>query len=155
MKASDYKNLETKDIKYINENLTQVVQLSKDGKYISEFESCATAQRAMGKPNSNSISACCRGDAKSAYGFIWVYKNKYDPTKDYSYKKKPYANQYAVVQIDKYDNLVAEFNSVQNAHRTTGINYCCICECCNGTQKTAGGYKWMRKSDWDKLQLII
>lgn len=153
IKSSDYWNLETKGIKYVNQSLTAVVQLDKDGKYISEFESCAEAQRAIGKPGSNTINACCRGDAKSAYGFVWVYKNEYDVAKDYSFKREPYGNQYAVVQIDNYENLVSEFDTVQNAHRITGINYCCICECCNGTQKTAGGFRWMRKSDWDKLQL--
>ena len=155
IKSSEYWNLETKDIKYINRGLAAVVQLDKSGKYINEFVSCAEAQRAIGKPKSNKINTCCRGDIKSAYGFIWVYKNEYDNTKDYSFKREPYGNQYAVVQIDNYGNLVSEFDTVQNAHNATNINYCCICECCNGTQKTAGGFKWMRKSDWDNLQATV
>lgn len=155
MHSFEYYNLVEKDVKYINLHLSPVIQLSKNGEYISEFKSCAEAQRAIGRPGGKTINACCRGDAKSAYGFIWVYKNEYDETKDYSFKREPHGNQYSVVQIDCLGNLVEEFDSVQKAHLTTGINYCCICECCNGTQKTAGGFRWMRRLDWDKLQPTI
>lgn len=144
IKKKDYESSEDSIIFYDNEHIRPIIQLDKNGQYISEFNSCVQAQKAIGKDNSNNINACCRGDTKSAYGFIWIYKDEYDPGKEYRYKREPYANQYAVLQLDQQGNVVAEFDSVKNAHVSTGINYCSICECCNGTQKTAGGFMWKR-----------
>lgn len=150
VKASDYFE-HSGSYNYTNIHLRPVVQLDKKGTYITEFETCKEAQRAMGRLNSNAINACCRGAAKSAYGFVWMYKDEYDVAKEYVYTKEPYGNQYAVIQMDLLGNTVAEFDSVQSAHRTTGINYSCICECCNGNQKTAGGFKWKRKIAQDTV----
>lgn len=147
IKKTDYNLKDKNELYYQNEHLRPVIQLTKSGKYVAEFNSCKEAQNAMNKSSSNSINSCCRGDTMSAYGFIWVYKDEYNENKDYTYKRKPYANQYAVIQLDVNGNFIAEFNSVQDAHKTTGINYCCICDCCKGIQQTAGGFVWKKKID--------
>lgn len=147
MHQIDYDNCNKDELYYTNSHLRPVVQLDKSGVYIAEFESSKEAQIAMHKPTSNNINQCCRGEAMSAYGYIWVFKDQYDKNKDYSYQRRPYGNQYGVIQLDKEKNVIAEFNSVQEAHKITGVNYCCICECCNGTQQTAGGFLWVRKAD--------
>ena len=147
MRQIDYDNCNKDELYYTNSHLRPVVQLDKSGVYIAEFESSKEAQIAMHKPNSNSVNQCCRGEIMSAYGYIWIFKDQYDKNKDYSYQRKPYGNQYGVIQLDKEKNVIAEFNSVQEAHKATGINYCCICECCNGTQQTAGGFLWLKKTD--------
>lgn len=138
---------------YKNDHVRPVIQLSKTGEYVAEFESCKQAQIAMNKSTSNNINQCCRGESMSAYGFIWVYKDEYDENKDYTYKRKPYANQYPVIQLDRDGNFITEFNSVQDAHKTTGINYCCICDCCKGVQQTAGGFVWKKKTS-DNIELV-
>ncbi len=52
-----------------------------------------------------------------------------------------------VVQIHKKTNeVVAEFFSMQEAKRLTGIDGKNIGYCCKGTRKTAGGYKWSYKN---------
>lgn len=129
---------------YKNDHIKSIVQLDMDGKYVEEFASCVEAGNALNK-RPGAINQCLNGAVKSAYGFIWVYKNNYNPNIDYSYKRDKYANQYAVYQLDKCGNIIDEFDSVMCAHLTTGINYSCICACCNGTQKTAGGFVWKKK----------
>lgn len=54
---------------------TSVDQYTLDGDYIRTFPSMSAAVRFIGAHNSSNISACCRGKCKSAYGFIWKYKN--------------------------------------------------------------------------------
>lgn len=93
MKKVDYDANCTNNLYYKNDHIRPVIQLTKLGKYVAEFNSCKEAQKAMGKINSNNINQCCRGESKSAYGFIWVYKDEYDINKDYTYKRKPYENQ--------------------------------------------------------------
>lgn len=50
----------------------------------------------------------------------------------------------AVLQMDKEGNVVARHESVQAAHRASGVSDSSICYCCNGKKgfKTAGGFKW-------------
>ena len=50
-----------------------VIQYSKEGKFISEFQSVMEAERQTGCNHGN-ICECCKGKRKSAGGFIWKYK---------------------------------------------------------------------------------
>lgn len=45
-----------------------------------------------------------------------------------------------VIQLDKNNSFIAEFDSVHEAQRITGILH--IGECANEHRKTAGGYYW-------------
>ena len=47
-----------------------------------------------------------------------------------------------VLQLTLDSNLVKEYPSIMQAYRETGLNNSSICKCCNGKQKTAGGYIW-------------
>lgn len=50
-----------------------IIQYSKDGEFIAEYNSVMEASRQIGCDNS-SISKCCNGKRKTAGGFIWKYK---------------------------------------------------------------------------------
>jgi len=53
----------------------KVNQYSLDGKtFIQSFHSAMEIQRQLGFANTH-ISDCCLGKRKTAYGFIWKYKN--------------------------------------------------------------------------------
>jgi hypothetical protein len=51
-----------------------VLQCDKQGDIIKEWESQASAQTFFNKPKSDGIGAVCRGEQKTAYGFIWKFK---------------------------------------------------------------------------------
>ena len=51
-----------------------VLQYDLENNFIKEFASQIEAQYIMGKPNSDGIGACCRGNQKTAYGYKWKYK---------------------------------------------------------------------------------
>lgn len=50
-----------------------VIQKSKEGNIIRQWNSFIEIKKELKYPTSN-ISACCQGKQKSAYGFIWEYK---------------------------------------------------------------------------------
>ena len=53
----------------------KILQLDKHGNLIKEWDSIIAAARSLNKPRSN-ISNCCRGYRyKTAYGYIWKYKD--------------------------------------------------------------------------------
>ena len=53
--------------------------------------------------------------------------------------------QKPVIQYDKQGNFIAEYCSLRQAKRETGISNGGISENCNGTRKSAGGFIWKFK----------
>lgn len=51
-----------------------VLQFTKTGDFIKEFNSITSAGKEL-NINIGNISACCRNKQPTAYGFIWKYKN--------------------------------------------------------------------------------
>ena len=58
-----------------------------------------------------------------------------------------------VVQLSLDGEFIAEYPSVKEAERITGITN--ISNCCRGYYQSAGGFKWMRKKDWEEMQSEI
>ncbi len=56
------------------------------------------------------------------------------------------ATMIPVLQLDKVGNRIAEYISIAEAARLTGLNKGGICECCKGKRKTLGGFKWQYKN---------
>lgn len=55
-------------------NNKPILQFDLDGNFIREWN-CATD---VGKEASRNISSCLRGKTKTAYGYVWKYKNEED-----------------------------------------------------------------------------
>ena len=51
-----------------------ILQFSKSGEFIKEWQSASEAQRKLGIAQ-QSICACCKDRLKSAGGFVWKYKS--------------------------------------------------------------------------------
>lgn len=51
-----------------------VLQYTKSGEFVKEWKSAVDVQRNL-KYSQGNISSCCNGKLKSAYGFIWKYKD--------------------------------------------------------------------------------
>ena len=81
-KTNNYvQNLEWCDSKYNNNYGTRnqrisktVLQYTKSGAFVREWKSTHDAERNLGYSKCN-ISKCCNGKLKSAYNFIWKYKD--------------------------------------------------------------------------------
>jgi hypothetical protein len=69
---------ETKDkMSYLmkNKGNKPVTQYDKQGNHIKDFQSITEACLFLNKPNrQGDITACCRGKQKTAFGYIWKYK---------------------------------------------------------------------------------
>jgi NUMOD4 motif/HNH endonuclease/NUMOD1 domain len=53
-----------------------ITQYDLKGNFIAEFASISYAYKALNKnPKSGTIGKCCNNKAKTAYGFIWRYKD--------------------------------------------------------------------------------
>lgn len=52
----------------------------------------------------------------------------------------------AVQSFDKTGKLIAEYESINGASKSTGIHKVAISNCCRGVTKTSGGYMWRYKN---------
>lgn len=63
-----------------------------------------------------------------------------------------YGTGIIVVQLTTDNQFVCEYKNAPDAERCTGIDKSSIRRCCVGKQKTAGGFKWMNKKEWEEIQ---
>jgi group I intron endonuclease len=136
-----------------------VLQFSKNGEFIEEYLTTEDAAKLNNVHQAN-ISKCCLKEYVTTGGYMWIYKDEYDQNKSIFEQVKQYdfyqtrpdyvsPDNVSIVQLDKNGEFIQEYRSIAYAIRETDIIH--ICECCQGKRKTAGGFKWMYKEDYDKL----
>jgi predicted DNA-binding protein YlxM (UPF0122 family) len=121
-------------------NFTKVVlQYDFSGNLIKEWKSVAEISKKLKiKPDK-----CCRGEAKSAGGFIWRYK---DGWFDLGLDKLDEQSR-QVSQYDLSGNWLRDFDSIKEASELNNINDGNIGSCCLGKSKSAGGFIWRYYGD--------
>ena len=62
-------------LEIINKLKKPIIQYEKDGTFVKEWDGAIDAQRTIGY-RASSITACCKGRQKSAYGYVFKYKEK-------------------------------------------------------------------------------
>lgn len=120
-----------------------VVQLDLEGNFISEYASIKEAELKT-KFASSHIQDCCndkKNYCKTYKGFQWMYKENYNPNKDYKISNPIPNRGRKVVQYDLNDNLINIYEKLSKVsdNKTYNAN---VAKCCNGILKTAYGYKW-------------
>lgn len=110
------------------------------------------AGRHLGKPNHSNISDVLHGRQSTAYGFNWIYKEDYEKYLSGKLRTREDKNRSQVVQISLDDEYIKTYNSITSVRKelcipcSTGIT-----AVCKGRQKTAYGFKWMYKEEYEKL----
>jgi hypothetical protein len=95
------------------------------------------------------LDSCCRGERKTAGGFIWEYEDKKDISKRPKYKKRKtnnVRNKRSIEQYDLSNQMIAEFTSLKEAVEITKVKITNIGNNLAGVTKTAGGYIWKYKN---------
>lgn len=128
-------------------NNKYIVQLTMDGKLVNEFESMTLAGKTLGI-NTSCISKVCNGKSEHAGGYRWLYKEHYDEGLINDFKNKKLRS---VVQLSIDGQYINEYISVAEAGRVISKSPNTIFCVCRGERKTAGGYKWMYKEEYLKL----
>lgn len=110
-----------------------VYQWSTSGELLNIFESAREAEKVTGVSYKNISRAIHK--ANSAGGFIWSLENIFPKDKESKSKKK-------VGQYSLDGKLLHVYQSRAEAAKAVNIDSSNIGKCCNGRQKTAGGYIW-------------
>lgn len=86
-----------------------VIALNLDGTFYKEFPSIREATRDLNLGSMQAIFNVLHGLIKSVGGYMWVFKEDYDPNKEYSYKKEYKSTK--IYQFDTEGNLINSFDS--------------------------------------------
>lgn len=119
-----------------------VVCFDLNGNFVDKFENCFNAQSKYNSSGDN-IRACCVGNNKTAYGYIWMYEDEYLKnglnikinSKNYDKMKKVAKCEIAT------GNILKIYDSARDAC-VDGFNYKNISKVCKGQQKSHKGYFW-------------
>lgn len=123
-----------------------VLKYNLDGDFISEYKNKHDASRSV-DGSSRMIKEYCTGSPrhKSYKGFQWKWKESDDFPLKIGTSRNISHNQYkAIEQMDINNNILNSFISLKIASINTGCDYVGIVSCCNGKQKTCGGFMWRR-----------
>lgn len=122
----------------------KVNQYDLNGVFIKTWNSVEEAKKETGIKH---LDGCCRGERKTAGGFIWDYIDKTIITRP-KYKKRKTNNVRNKREIEQYNlsnMMIASFTSLIEASKQTNIKRTNIGNNLAGVSKTAGGYIWKYK----------
>lgn len=118
-----------------------VICFDLHGNIAEVFESCTKAQNKY-NTNGDSIRACCMNKNKTAYGYIWMFKDDYEKygINLENYKRGNKSKKVAMCDI-KTKDIIKIYNSAREAS-VDGFNYRNISQVCKGQKKSHKGYFW-------------
>lgn len=143
-------------------NSKPVCQISLDGLLMKIWSSAQEASKALNIPFSN-ISKVCTGHLErdgskqiTAGGFVWVFEDEYDSTKDYKRiaNARPEGRQRkTVLLLDENKNIVQEFYSGEEASEILKISKQTVSNLCHHKTLTRR-YDLVFKSEYIEEQRL-
>lgn len=129
----------------LNTNTKPIIQFDNNMKIIKEFNSINEASRQL-NISSKRISNCCHKLLNSFTDYLFLFKDEYINENPIIIKtNKP--NE--IIQFDLNFNIIKIFKTVDEASRELNINKTAIYDCCNNSKKTAKGFIFMYKKNYD------
>lgn len=102
----------------------------RDGNFVASFKSVNSAAEFV-NGSFKVISACCNGNKKSGYGYVWRFKG--EPFDKYEIKnKKGGVKGFPVIEFSKSGEKLARYKTIKEASQATGINQNVIGKMCKG-----------------------
>lgn len=99
------------------------------------YDSIKRASEDCGSNCYTNISSVCRGETKSAYGFLWAYLDENNKPIETNYNK---VGSHSIINLDTGDI----FESIVAASLAYNIRASAISNNLLGLSKTCGGYRW-------------
>jgi hypothetical protein len=116
----------------------EVYQFTKDGLFVECYPSIRTAVRQLGI-NAGIIVNCCKGNYKTAGGFVWSYVNEFP-----GYKTDVVWNKQAVDCYSLDGVFISTYESAHAAAEILDVEQGAISLCINGLLISSCGFKWAK-----------
>ena len=99
-----------------------VIALNKDGSFYKEFSSIKEAVESLSLKSKSSIGNVLKGRAKSAGGYMWVYKDKYTPNSIECYENNNSKRRIKVYSFNLDGTLYKEFPYLRAFDNLEGLS---------------------------------
>ena len=106
-----------------------------DGRLIKSYKDLQSAANAV-NVSKKSIGSACLGQIKTCKGFYWSY------TLTVPYLISSDLRKRKVVQMSLAGQKIAEYESVADASRISGVSKTCISRVCRGEREQSRGFMW-------------
>ena len=129
--------------------------VSSDGDILDSFNSIREASMATGV-SEKSIQHACGTKYHFSAGKFWYYSDDISSCGANIGQQRRGKNNWkghvtypgkSIYKLSKSGQVLAQYASSAEAARLTGISQGDISNCCNGTRKSAGGYRWAFVND--------
>ena len=127
-----------------------VVCYNRNKEFLAYYPSIAEAQRHTGIHKA-SISRVCRNGGGHSGGYLWFWANQSNNVHENKSKNRAEQKR-AVVQLSLDGVYIAEYPSIYEAYKATGIQYANIGKCCkhHHAHSRAGKFRWLYKEEYQK-----
>lgn len=129
-----------------------IIQLTIYGKYVKRWESANEAAKEIAGSctYSGGLLSVCRGEQKTAQGFIWMFEKDYNNRKDELGNIIPSLDKiyYGIVQLDLEGNYIKTWESTEEL-KNEFKTFSHILSCCKGKRRKSSGFRWVYKIDYD------
>lgn len=116
---------------------------------VARYDTFISAANAVGVSD-GAICDVCNRKAYTAKGYAWAYDEDNLDIEDVvnfaKSKEEHIGGKRKVLQYDKDETFIKEWNSMTDAANSCNIPHSSIYNCCKGKQKTAAGYIWKYKN---------
>lgn len=134
--------------------LRPIVQLDKEGKFISEYISISEAAKRTGISEDN-IRACKKMGRTYSGGCHWIYKDDYKSGQYRLYKGNPRNTPVPILCFDTNGNFIARYSSIKEGSLATGVKTQNIRQCLHNGRSYSGGYNWFKESDYNQKNIAV
>lgn len=126
-----------------NNKTIPIVMMDLNYNYLGEFKSVHLASKELDIPHQN-IDANIKGKTSRVKEYSFISKENYENGIK-SLFKRSFAKtlDLKVAQLDLNNNLIKIWDSIKGAGNALNLNPSTILKCCDGTSKTAFGFKWI------------
>lgn len=123
-----------------------VLKYSLEGKFIAEFKNKREAAISVdGSARMIKEYCLCSPRHKNYKGFQWRWKESDNFSKDIGRNHNISNIPYKAIEQQTIDgDQIKQFKNFNEASSQTGCNKTGIIMCCSNTQKTCGGFKWIK-----------
>lgn len=128
--------------------------IDKSKNILAEFSSAEDVERELGL-NAASVTECCNSPQRrlTTGGRIFCYKDNYDTF--VIREKKCHPNSKQIYQVLDTGEIIATYESIQQAAKATNLSASHITACCKGTRNSVGGYFWSYVDQIDSLNIQV
>lgn len=134
-------------------NAKSIVCLNLNGDFIKRYDSAADAEK-DGFNNVN-VLLCCKNKLKTCKNHLFMFEEDYDANGSRKYIKPASTSRKKVVQCDLEGNLIARYDSVQEASEKSGANRTTISGVLSKTYKSANGFIFVYEDDFPIKDLSV